>query len=559
MSLAAMLNDNNNHKFDSLMAQAWSLFNRKDVQGAVEINQVLNRQYANRADGWYFTHRLSLALNKTTSAKEAISFCCQLEPKNPKWRLEQAQLYLSLNEFKAASDTLIELKQLSLTLSGHDCSRLGQLHFQLNQIQAAAEYYQQAVECQPKEPVYWYNLATIKRQLGQLEGACMCLQSALKLTPNYPDALSLLVDIRAAEGNITALTELQPILFQRLSEANSAKQQVELHFAIGKSLESMKQYKQAFDHFKVGADLRRHHLKYDVGQDLATMEAIVNQFDGEWWQGKCDQLTASSGSGHEGDRAAETQAIRPIFILGLPRTGSTMVERLLSQSPDVASLGELSDFTQSLTQVIKQQFGLKALSKRQFIELSAKVDLLQVGRVYMARITEKANTSHISSQATFIIDKLPLNFLSLGLIKKALPDAIIIETQRNLMDTGWAIYKTLFEQAYPFSYQQTELAHYLTAYQSLMCHWRNLPGVGLITQQYESLVNDPINSGKALFAEIGLDWRDDYVRLKNNDSAVNTASSAQVRQPIHNRSVQLWHHYERELQEMAGLINQAVR
>jgi hypothetical protein len=271
-------------------------------------------------------------------------------------------------------------------------------------------------------------------------------------------------------------------------------------------------------------------LSYRVEDDARAMREIASVFDAE-----------ALARVERGDRNP-----RPIFIVGLPRSGTTLIDRILSSHSRVESLGEVSDFATALMRAAP-----KAKDKFDLIRESASVDFAAVGRAY------RGTTGAVATGAAWAIDKTPINFLYLGPIALALPDAVIIHVRRGAMDVCYAMYKTLFRMAYPFSYDLSDLARYYLAYRELMAHWgATLPG-RFLEIAYEDLVANQERTTRGLVAHCGLDWEDACLAFEKNDRPSLTASAAQVRQKIYGSSVGLWRSYCGELEPLARALRDA--
>ena len=231
----------------------------------------------------------------------------------------------------------------------------------------------------------------------------------------------------------------------------------------------------------------------------------------------------------------------PIFIVGMPRTGTTLVERILSQHEHVHSLGEFSLFPQLLGSMANEVMAKNKQSVKNLHDAVMQIDFAELGRRY----TDAA--SEISGGAIVTIDKLPVNFLYCGFIKKALPKAKIVHLCRNSMDTCYAIYKTLFINAYSFSYDLEELANYYISYRQIMDHWHHVMPGQILDIQYEDLVMDAEQVAKRLVEWCGMSFKSDLLNYYQTDSVSTTASAAQIRKPIYTTSVQKWLRVERHL------------
>ncbi len=226
----------------------------------------------------------------------------------------------------------------------------------------------------------------------------------------------------------------------------------------------------SFTYLKRGADTRREHLNYDVQRDIQTMATIRDVYP---------------ESAFAEDNAGFIDA-SPIFVIGMPRTGTTLVERILGSHSAVHAAGELNDFALSLVKIARELAGKQALSGSSLVAISKNIDFASLGRLYV----ESSARARLPECVHFV-DKMPMNFLYAGLIHLALPKAKIIHVERDPMDTCYAIYKTLFENAYPYSYDLPELGQYYVAYKELMAHWASRDARRSCTPlKYENLVTD---------------------------------------------------------------------
>lgn len=294
-------------------------------------------------------------------------------------------------------------------------------------------------------------------------------------------------------------------------------------YALAKELEDLGEYEQSFDMLARGAAARRQRLSYDVAADEAAIADIIAIFDGQWAE------RAPAGDTAEG----------PIFVLGLPRSGTTLVDRILSSHSAVESLGELNDLTFAIMFLCG-----RARGKRELMERAAACDPAKLGAHYWRAVRGYGVAK------PYVIDKTPLNYLYLGLIAKALPNARIVHVQREPMASGYAMFKTLFRMGYPFSYDQSDLGRYIAAYRRLMDHWREIFPCRIIEVSYERLVEAQELETRALIAACGLEWDDACLRFEDNKAAVASASAAQVRQPLYGDAREVWRRYESRLAPM---------
>jgi hypothetical protein len=306
---------------------------------------------------------------------------------------------------------------------------------------------------------------------------------------------------------------------------------VPLCYALGKECEDLGRHDQAFDYLQRGARQRRSTLSYSVVDDERVMQRISACFDAS--------RLASVGATGNPDPA-------PIFVMGLPRSGTTLVDRILSSHSSVQSLGEINDLAFAITALAGA--AADATDRLSLIERAAALEPRALGDDYLRRVA-----GYPRERAKFI-DKTPWNFLYLGLIAQALPNARIVHLRRNPMDSCFALYKTLFRDGSPYSYDQGDLARYYLAYHALMQHWRRvLPG-RFLEVDYERLVGLPQEAIRELLDHCGLAFEAACLEFHRNATPAATASAAQVREPMHTRSVQLWQRYAVQLAPLANAL-----
>ena len=243
----------------------------------------------------------------------------------------------------------------------------------------------------------------------------------------------------------------------------------------------------------------------------------------------------------------------PIFIVGLPRSGTTLVERILSSHSAVSSAGELDSFALAIVDAARRRSGQAQLPRQRLVELAATLDFEALGHDYLRRARASLD---LDSERRFI-DKMPLNYLYCGLIRRALPNARIIHVTRHPMAVCYAMYKTLFKQGYPFSYDLDEIAQYYLAYRRLMHHWHRVMPGSIQEISYERLIADQRGASQELVAFCGLDWEEACAAFHQNPAASTTASAAQIRRPLYETSVSQWRHYESQLAALSARLRAA--
>ena len=289
-----------------------------------------------------------------------------------------------------------------------------------------------------------------------------------------------------------------------------------LYFARAKELEDLGRHRESLAALQQGNALRRAAMRYRVEDDARTMRRIAETFRSEW---------SDKAEGHAG--------AAPILVVGMPRSGTTLVDRILSSHPDVASVGEVNDLALAIMEEAPP-----VASKDELVAAAAQVPPARIGANYARRMRWRVPSGER------ILDKTPLNFLYLGIIAKALPDATIIHVRRDPMDIAFAVYKTLFRMGYPFAYSLDDIGDYLIAKHRLMAHWHEQLDERVVQVDYEDLVRDQESESRRLIAAAGLGWDDRVLQFHRDRAPTATASAAQVRQPIHIRSIGAWRRHE---------------
>lgn len=442
-------------------------------------------------------------------------------PSDPRVLVQKAYAHALLGQIgdaladaaRAQHGPLIDLWALDL---------LGNVFTLCHQPDRAYTTFAQARRIAPNRPDVLFNFAAAAGFLGLTEEAEGAYDRVIAMASDNGEAWlnRSLLRRQTREDN-----HVQHLLSALGGGALPWQREVHLRYALGKELEDLGDHDGAFTHIARGAAVRRQHMRYAVTEDCAAMDHIAAAHDADW----CAPARANQ-SGEQ-----------PIFILGMPRSGSTLLERMLGRHTRVQALGELPCFGQALIGTFRDYMGRMPTSKAELIAISAELDPSALAAAYLAAVAPLRDARPRS------IDKLPINFLYAGLIARALPGAVLLHIRRDPLDLCFAIFKTLFRDAYPFSYDLAELGAYHRAYQSLMDHWRRALGNRLVEIDYEELVTAPRTTLEALLPRLGLPFEDACLSPERDHAGVMTASAAQVRQPIHSASVGSAARYARHL------------
>ena len=439
-------------------------------------------------------------------------------------------------------------------------ARLGQVCLDAGYWVQAAEALARAVELTPvPAPRLRQQLGLAQMQIGQLDEAETQFRAALDADPNAIDALFGLAPILTSRGDFVAAADtLRRVIRQDPLRAQAHQQLAfatryqdaghpdivqmrrtlvdpaltddgceTVSFALGKALDDCAEYAEAFTCFKMANALQRKRLgPFDRDAYRALIDANIGAFDAAWF---------------ERARGERTPGLRPIFIIGLPRSGTTLIEQILSSHPLVHGGGELPYIVQiSLAALPDFPSGLSALSPEDLRRLAAEYLRLAGSRL---------------PGIEFVSDKHTGNFQYLGMIATLFPDSPIVHVQRDPLDNGLSLFQQDFKQLNRFTNDLGDIAFVYRQYERLMAHWRETIPNSVHEVRYETFVDDADTSVPQLVAACGLPWHDDCLAHTQNPRAVLTLSSRQVREPVYTTSVGRWRHYANEL---AGLRNALV-
>ncbi|GGD67177.1 sulfotransferase [Croceicoccus mobilis] len=398
---------------------------------------------------------------------------------------------------------------------------IGCVLVRLGDHQGAQQPFEAAVAERPDRLDYRYNLAAAYGFTGRVDDARSHYEAILAADPGDARvhyALALLSRQTPQENHVARLETA-------LGAAQRPGDALRIRYALAKELEDLSDPR-AFDHLSRANETHKQSLRYEFAQD----EAIFDAIEGLFSHGPALQGEGVSGSA-------------PIFVVGMPRTGTTLVDRILSSHPDVMSAGEL----QAMPLAVKR---LAATRSRTIIDpetiaASRDIDPAALGEAYLAQASH-----HRPADAKRVIDKLPANFLYAGHIARAFPDAAIVCLRRGAMDTIWSNYKNLFASQsayYAYSYDLMDTARYYARFDRLMHFWEEqIPG-RVLQLSYEGLVADQEGQTRRLLDHCGLEWDEACLSFHENSAAVATPSAAQVRRPINADGVGKWRTHEAKL------------
>ena len=396
------------------------------------------------------------------------------------------------------------------------------------QHEEAIEAYQKALAIAPDKAGAICGMAHHQKTIGRQDEAVASYRRAIAVKADHAEAYWSLANLKTFRFRDEEVEAMQSLL---AAEGLPDESRSQIHNALGLEYEGRQDYARAFDNFARCNAVRRQHETYDPVDTESTYDRIIELF------------TADFMRRHAGVEAAE---VSPVLVVGLPRSGSTLIEQILSSHSMVDGTHELGDLSRAVQAVRR-----KKSRRSRFPEALADIgqdEWRRIGQEYLSR------TEIFRRGAPFFVDKNPNNFIYIGILRLALPNARIINARRHPLDSCFGSFKQLFASGQPFSYDMTELAEYYLQYQRLMDHWQAaLPGF-VLDVHYEAVVADLDGQVRRILDFCGLPFEESCLRFHETERAVKTASSEQVRKPIYSSSVNLWRNYEPYLGELVHIL-----
>jgi tetratricopeptide (TPR) repeat protein len=399
-------------------------------------------------------------------------------------------------------------------------NNLGNLYSKLNNYSQAIECYKKAIIISPKFAVFYYNLGVTQKSLGDFKEAKINLEKAVKINKYLFVAHRTLSQLTKYTRETDHLKILQDMY---IDAKVSEPQKAELTFSLGKAFDDIKDYKKAFKYYSEGNDLRRKNIKFNIIEERYEFNEIKKIFNKS-------TFTNLKNTGCED--------ATPIFILGMPRSGTTLVEQILSSHPNVYGADELNFFPEIVEKYFSNNF--KSLSSANLSKTNNE-EFEKIGAKYIEKLRKISKNKRIT-------DKLPINFKWIGFIKLILPNAKIIHCVRNPKDNCFSIFKNYFANPkLNFAYNLNEITDFYLLYDDLMNHWKNLYPDFIFDIKYEEIIDNSEKKIRDLLKNCDLPWNDRCLQFYDNKRPIQTTSDTQVRKKIYNTSIDSWINYEDDL------------
>jgi len=504
------------------------------------------------ADGYLNLSAAYKSIGQIKDAENAVQKASVLNPDSAEVRIELADVLYMQDQYREAEIELENARKLSPD-SPHVYLKLASTLERGSKIEEALEAVEKAVELNPEMPEAYLRAGNICHISNRVEDAKAHFEKTLEMSPDHPTALISMAELYLSLGEVDKAREYiekvqdkspnHPAIyltlsktkkfteddpdFQKMVEIEKSAEQFGLeqasglNFALFSAYENIGNHEKAFEHLLKGNAFKRRHVPYDPERQRENYQDIAETFSK-------DYLDTLMGHGYESDV--------PVFIVGMPRSGTTLTEQIISSHPDVFGAGELMELS---------------LTDYRFGQLSAS-NAQRRGEWYV----EQVKSRDPSGNALRITDKMPGNFGHVGKIVAMLPNAKIIHTRRNPIDTCLSCLKQNFARGQYWSYDLRELGEYYNLYLDLMAHWRDVLGDKFIEIDYEDTVNDFEPQARKLIDYVDLPWNDACLEPHKQKRAVLTASKMQVIQPVYKTSVKAWERYGAQLQPLINTLSQ---
>ena len=396
---------------------------------------------------------------------------------------------------------------------------LGTIYIKLSKYHEGIKLYEESLKIKPENPRVYLSLGHALKTIGERKKSEAAYQNTIKYFPSSGEAYWSLANLKTYEFSDKEIANMELSLKRNMHQ----NELIQMHFALGKAYESNKQFNKSFKHYKEGNWQQRKQISYNAEDYKISIDEIINFFE---------------NNNNILDLKAEAGSDEPIFILGLPRSGSTLIEQILASH-------SLIEGTQELPNIMAISRDIKLIDQKN----GYPDNLLKLNQSSFDELGKKYidETKWARSSKPFFIDKMPNNFFHIGLIKLILPKAKIIDARRNPMDACFSCFKQYFAKGQHFTYDLDDIARYYKDYVRLMDFWNKLFPDEIFTIQYEQIIENPNDRISDLLEFCNVKFEDNCLNFHKSKRAVKTASSEQVRQPMYKTGINYWRNYIKNL------------
>ena len=478
---------------------------------------------------------IALEANRHKAARRMLRRAVELQPDfAPGWN-DLANVYMKTDDYGQALEAVGRAIELDPSLAMIHVTR-GNILTRAQRHEESLDAYRDALEINSVNVAALSGMGHVLKTIGRQDDAIASYRECIVAHPYFGEAYWSLANLKTFRFSPEEVETMERMV---ADENLPDEARVNFQLSLGKHYENEKDFDRAFEHYRQGNDLRRQHEMYDPVQTQVIHDRIIKVFDREFLQERKDW----------GDPDPS-----PILIVGLPRSGSTLIEQILASHSMVEGTMELPDLSRVILDMAR--VGKAGRPRKEYPETAKLLDEEEAGALGRRYLE---TTRRYRTDKPFFIDKMPNNFPSIGLLDLILPNARVIDARRHPLDSCLGSYKQLFFKGQSFTYEQFELGHYYLQYRRMMDHWNEvLPGK-VLEVNYEDMVNDQETQTRRLLAYCGLPWEDQCLRFYETDRAINTASSEQVRQPIYRGALNFWRNYEPHLGELIEMLEPLLR
>lgn len=515
--------------YDALFHLAKIVYRHKKYE---EVLELLEKAQQIKPHNPVIYHQIGLVLYDLSRYEQAVeSFNKALRFKNDfaDAYYNKGNAFYGMRRYQDA----IEAYQKAIEFRPKFCeayNNMGNVYTEMGRIDEGEAALKKALEIKPEYDAAYNNLGNIKKQQGKREEAVECYNKALEITADYPEAhRHLALSNKYSPDNLEHAERIKSALKK---EGLTDSSRMHLHFALGKIYDDCQMIDEAFEHYKIANDIRHNEMKFDINKHHDYIDRLINIYDNGFFDGRKKFGSDSS---------------LPVLVVGMPRSGTTLVEQIISSHPKAAAGGELV--------AVHQMEALIAKQLRTSTPYPENARLLDENNTLNFANEYVRYLKSFSEEAERITDKMPDNFLSLGFFRLLFPRGHIIHCRRYPLDSCLSIYFQFFVQANGYAYDLKTLGKYYNEYLRIMEHWRNLDSINMYEVQYEELVANQEKISKEIIKHIGLKWDKACIDFHKNKRPVRTASSDQVRRPMYSSSVNRSKKYESYLKPLIDIIN----
>lgn len=470
-----------------------------------------------------------LKLNRPGNANEALSCFKRVIAADPNDADGHNNMGIALGLLRRRDEAL-EASRMAIKLdprSWQPWLNLAQIHLQNDEVERALEVYQTGIELATDKNIFNYTLGHTLNLLGKFDTAITFFRRAYEKNPKDLSVLTQFI----SHQKFTRIDD--PLLLKARAAVDTSTDEgdalINLCFVLGKIMDKLEQFDDAFAYYKRGNHLRSQTIRFDRESHRQFIDSIIRQYG----TGIIEKL-----------RAFGNPSETPIYIVGMPRSGTTLTEQIVASHPLVAGGGERGFWER----IERERAGKESL------------DQAAIDSIAQACLDDLAGIKVAGKQTQRVTDKMPNNFLHVGLIHAVFPNARIIHVRRHPVDNCLSIYFQNFRGYHPYAYDLDNLAFYRREYERLMRHWREvMPADRYFEFDYEDLVADQEGMSRKLIAFCGLDWDDACLNFHENERAIKTASVWQVRQKMYTSSVERWRHYEPHIGPLMTLLETSTQ